>query len=326
MLGLAAQPSQKTWKRLPVHSFCFLRVERLSDVKVKTLPISSNLFQRALMQSLTGRDGWPSLTDETRTTWPPQFTSCWPSMNSHNRKKLTEARYIDALKGVLPVYCEEELCACESPDYLLRRGGRMLGIEITELCVPSSRMPKRQIESIEGAITSMAHRIAVQRKLPPITVSLFFNVHGRMRKPEQKRVAEGVVSAVAELIPPPGGSTRLEFPFSSKSQPREVDLILVSNHERYYKHVWRPIKASWVLQDCVELFQASIIDKSRKYASYRSKCDECWLVLGAEGTKPSSAIRPNEASLAHTYRSAFDRVFFVRLENQQVISLNSTIL
>jgi hypothetical protein len=244
-------------------------------------------------------------------------------MNSHDQKKLTEARYIDALKGVLPAHCEGELYACESPDYLLCKGGRTLGIEVTELCVPSSQMAKRQREGIEGAITRMAHKIAVQRKLPPITVSLFFNIQKPMRKPEQMTIAEDVVSAVVELIPPPGGSTRLEFPFSSKSQPREVDLILVFRHERYYRHVWRPIEASWVLQDCAVLFQASITEKSGKYASYRSKCDECWLVLGVEGTKPSSAVRPNEASIAATYRSAFDRTFFVRLENQQVIPLNT---
>jgi len=236
-------------------------------------------------------------------------------MISHDRKKLTEARYIDVLKGILPAHCDGELYECESPDYLLCNGGRTLGIEVTELCVPSSRMPKRHIESIESAITGMAHRIAVQRKLPPTTVSLFFNIQKPMRNSEQMTVAEGVVSAVAELIPPPGGSTRLEFPFSSKNQPPEVDLILVSRYERYYRQVWRPIKASWVVQDCVKLFQASITDKSEKYASYRSKCDECWLVLGAEGTKPSSAIRPNEASRTHIYQSAFDRIFFVRLEN-----------
>jgi hypothetical protein len=242
-------------------------------------------------------------------------------MNSTHRKKVLEGQYLDALRSALPELASAQLCASESPDYLLSTDGNTIGIEVTELCVPSSQMPKRQLESIEGAITLLAQKIAVERMMPAVTVSLFFNIKAPMPKSHQITIAEAVVSAIQDLMPPAASSVRLEYPFSSKSQPREVDLILVSRHERYYKHVWRPINASWVLQDSVELFQATITKKSRKYASYRKKCDECWLLMGAEGTKQSSAIRPNQLSLEASYSSPFEKVFFVRLENRQVAQL-----
>ncbi|MEQ1935222.1 MAG: hypothetical protein ABL962_15285, partial [Fimbriimonadaceae bacterium] len=212
-------------------------------------------------------------------------------------------------------------CASESPDFLLSMNGKTVGIEVTEVCVPSSQIPKRQLESIENAIALSARNCAVDQAMPAVTVSLFFNIQTPMPKSRQSTIAKVVVSAVQDLMPPPGGSARIEYPSSSTSQPQEVDLILVDRHEPYHKHVWRPIKASWVLQDACELFQDSITKKSKKYSDYRKKCDECWLLIGAEGTKPSSAIRPNQSSLVATYGAPFERVFFVRLENQQVVEL-----
>jgi hypothetical protein len=65
-----------------------------------------------------------------------------------------------------------------------------------------------------------------------------------------------------------------------------------------------------VLSDCTDLLQRTIDAKAGKYKTYRKHCSECWLVLVADSSKPSATIHPDERSLAHEYRSPFERTYF----------------
>lgn len=200
----------------------------------------------------------------------------------------------------------------ESPDFLFTHKNRIIGIEVTELSVPTEGRPHRELEGMEDFITRRAKRLALDRGLPPISVWLFFNLSGAPPRKRWEIIAESVVDTVQHNLPAVGKRIELTYSLTKKHQPREVDLIHISRNEHAYRHIWHPVRASWVMKKTQDLFQKCIDQKNNKYEKYREKCDECWLIMGAEGTRQSSAIRPDEPTLESSYSSKFERVFFIR--------------
>jgi hypothetical protein len=76
-----------------------------------------------------------------------------------------------------------------------------------------------------------------------------------------------------------------------------------------------------VLEDTRELFQNDIREKARLLPRYLERCDRCWLVLAADAARPSSFIEPNQASLAHTYESPFERTYFLDCSQGRPVQL-----
>ncbi len=238
-------------------------------------------------------------------------------MTRHHVRKHREVAFVDLLRTSTRELSGAQLRESEAPDFLLDSANRTIGVEVTELNVSSGRQRSRERESLEDSVAIEASRVAQARGLPLLSVFLFFNNQLTYRKSDRTRIAHGLVDTVERNIPEIGGHRRVDRESNNTPQPREVDLIIIYRDSNAPRGRWQSTKASWVQQDCVATFQEALSAKTGKYINYRTKCDECWLILGAEGTRQSSAIRPNPASLQHEYESTFDKVFFVRLVDRQ---------
>ena len=69
--------------------------------------------------------------------------------------------------------------------------------------------------------------------------------------------------------------------------------------------------------------EAGALDKNRRHATYRHRCDECWLLIAANGGKPSGLFEPSEETKRHIYRSSFAKTLFMEIFDQELIELNT---
>jgi len=178
------------------------------------------------------------------------------------------------------------------------------------------------MESMEDLITSHARELVVQRSLPFLSVWIFFNIQESMKTDRLRAIAQAVADTVEWSIPKVGQRVELEYPSACKVHPREVDQIHIARHEQAQRQWWQTVRSSRVMRRAAPLFQEAIAQKDKKYSSYRKQCNEYWLLLGAEGTSQSSAIRPEEDVLSQTYFSRFERAFFLRLADSRCHELH----
>lgn len=237
-------------------------------------------------------------------------------MDADPRKKEDEHRLVAFLLHRLVQPPVPTPTPHERPDWIVRIGGKIVGIEVTRINVQSDGVPFRQMEGIERLISERAMQIAIERGVPPAFVRLFFTRTSIPRKTDVERIASGVASAVAECMPENGATATLEYPHASAHQPIEVDEILISRYMPEIHHDWSETSAHKIESDVRAPIQIAIDSKRRLYDAYRDACDECWLLVGAEGDRQSSAIRPDEVSRTHRYAAAFDRTFLVHLVYQ----------
>jgi hypothetical protein len=225
-------------------------------------------------------------------------------------KKQKERTYLDSFRYFCPDLQSGEIFDDESPDFVIKIDQRRLGIEITEIFVHAgrNRNARQAIAAARDRITATARDIAIELGTPPACVTLFFNSTRPLLRKGESRIAEAVARVVHDNMPPEGDNTELECRYGSV-QPIEVDLILVNRAHPVSEHRWSWTEMSRVERNAVPYVENAICRKINVYRSCSGKCDECWLLIVAPSPNASGGIRPDEASLAHTYRSPFDRTY-----------------
>src|ERR1700682_3161765 len=120
------------------------------------------------------------------------------------------------------------------------------------------------------------------------------------------KIASAVVQVVADNMPADGNSLQLE---GKKSQPSEVDLILVNRWhcEKPGRWVWLESRATE--KDVIGLIQEAINAKALKLSAYMKSCKECWLLLVADSFRASGKLGFDESCQLHTFNSPFARTY-----------------
>ena len=213
----------------------------------------------------------------------------------------------------MPDFPVGEVLHEDAPDFRIRTEGRVLGVEHRLLFKPR-RDASVSIQAMEGdadEIAAIAQEQAELRGLPPVHVSLFFELSGHLKKKERLELGRALARFVSRYIPEKNGRLELEYFDRREGHPPEVDLIHITRNEHLDHHHWHRVQAGWVMQDVRVHLQEAIDEKACKLASYRESCEECWLLIVANGDRPSSAIQPDDPSLAHRYNSPFERTYFM---------------
>lgn len=208
---------------------------------------------------------------------------------------------------------EGEVLHDDKPDFLILSDST-IGVEHSEVFLDRPiEHPRQAQESQNRHIVEIARDHAELRGMPPVDVDLFFRDHASMARPQRIELGRRIARVCWENLPPMGESATLEHTFRNPFKlPDEMRYVSIARHPSMTRHCWHESSASMVLEETTELFQTEIQRKQSQVASYRRRCEECWLLLVAHGGDPSSFIEPNETSLVHRYRSSFDRLFFLR--------------
>ena len=178
----------------------------------------------------------------------------------------------------------------------------------------------RPLEGREEKTISMALKIVEKRGLPPIHVRVGFT----RAEPISHKQVFPLASALADCVESqyhPTQNVSHEVPTQSPLLPY-IDLVCISSSSAQRGHNWRDLRANRVRDLANHAIQSALDSKAAKLRTYKSKCAESRLVLGAEGSYSSSAFRTGGRAMRAKYRSSFDRAFYVNLTGIEVKELS----
>ena len=240
--------------------------------------------------------------------------------------KRLESEHVELFRSLSGQLLPGEIRESESPDFLIVGAESTLGLEHTRVFRPGNdaNAPIRALDSNAVDIVAAAERKARAVGLPPLRVRMSFAQSMPLRSAERNAIAEAAVETIAANLPSTGETVELEYRGRlSAPHPREIDQIVVSRQAGRTVHSWRRGDAAQVALDARAEFQSASESKSKLHEQYLAKCDRCWLLLVSEFMRPSQAIAPNEATLAHYYESEFERVYFLDCTERQVNRLRT---
>ena len=84
---------------------------------------------------------------------------------------------------------------------------------------------------------------------------------------------------------------------------------------------WTAPSAGFYREHFVEKLRQVISEKDSKLSGYSQDCKEQWLLVVAENSNPSTFYDPSEATVNHSYKSAFDKVFVMELFKVKLFEL-----
>jgi hypothetical protein len=245
---------------------------------------------------------------------------------TRDAQKQEELNLVDLMRRLHGGKPEGMLEAVGEPDICVVSPHRRIGVEVTELHrQPRSGEPPRQLlESERSKLVAQASALARSAQLPPLDVAVHFTDGVGVGKRDRDLAARSLLALVSENIPAVGESVTIEMWRRPSNALTGVRLVRVFRHAALTKHHWAVPQAGWVQSDFVQELQQAIDDKNRLHASYRRRCDECWLLVTASGGRPSGLFEPSHETRGHVYRSAFAKTFFLEVFGQMLIELNTT--
>jgi hypothetical protein len=243
-------------------------------------------------------------------------------MRSEDRKKQHERflleRFLEAAK--LQAEVTE---AREAPDFIIRFEGRSIGVEITELFISHDtgrNLPQVQ-EALSSRIVSHAQQLYQASGARPAHVTVCFGPGCDLRSLNRDHTAAKLASFVQGLQLPEW--QRVDW------RPEELDGHLLD--EISFVHAlgvpksktahWGVARAGWAAPLSAGALQSRIDEKTTRLLKYRNTVSENWLVVVADGTKPSQLFDAKAEFDSRTISSPFSRSFFYGHPDRAVIEL-----
>jgi len=240
-------------------------------------------------------------------------------------KKDRELRILKVFRGLCDDFPGGKIIPDETPDFIIY-GDRKLGIEIRRVFLHDGkkRTSLQGVEAARDRIVAEAVKLASGTDLPFSTVAFFPNWTVEIRREREPSIAQCLVKAVRDGMPPVGESTTLCYRIGGP-QPIQFDEISVHRGYLATKYDWQWHEAASVEEKAIELLNKAIGEKAVLMDRILKKCDACWLLIVADPFRASGKIRPNMQSLSHTYRSPFDRTYFLGLGGPVALSRLQTV-
>lgn len=235
-------------------------------------------------------------------------------------KKVCELRYVEALKRSLPDFPTGDLEASETPDFLVRSGGRTTGIEVTVFHLPStgSERPHQEQQALKDRIVERAWTAHVEAKRAALYVSVFFR-SVPLNRSEVDRIAGAVEAAVSNVADNVRHEGETVVPWSLL--PPEVAHISIHRSVDGHDQLWHADHGGWVAQVSSSQVETVVQRKARTALRAREKCDQLWLlIVNDQFSRAAQAELSAEASDA-TYRHPFDRLLWLVPHRQSVVVL-----
>jgi hypothetical protein len=202
----------------------------------------------------------------------------------------------------------------DAPDFWVHTPTYVLGIEHCQVLISDAgKSPLRAIESQTDEIISIAQEYAELRGMPAVQVTFLFGHYSPLKKKQRLDLARAIARSIHDAVVQMGHVQ----PFTHRviNRPAIPDPLISARIlilKEGSRHFWRCNRSGWAVEDCRELFQKSIDEKSKRFAAYMDNCQECWLLMVAD-IKPSSFIHPNPETIGHVFISPFSRTYFMDL-------------
>jgi hypothetical protein len=199
----------------------------------------------------------------------------------------------------------------ENPDFLIKHDSGVLGIEHTQLFkITKHPNAPQALESFRKQIVDIAQKCC-EKDIPPLMVRVWFCfnlVVPKNRTSEIKRIAQLLVEVVKK------------WHYENPSKPWEILELPEIPTFFHSVSIARSPYPYWVVNEAalqqnfsnfsIERIQSRIDEKNLLYEKYRTKCDECWLLIIGNIFKDSQSFEIPDR-IDHRFDSKFERVFYM---------------
>jgi hypothetical protein len=186
-----------------------------------------------------------------------------------NRKKQIEIQYLAEAHRASSVFPIGELVPSEIPDFLLRTDGRIIGIEVTELCREQQRAEGGKLSRVSDKAREIYERLATAN---PIDVSAAF-------APNTENVRFGeLTKGLAAFAHANRSANGTSFDWNDFDLPGGYCYIAI-DPARESIGQWRTSKAFGSTLVTKEPLERCIADKNLRLPDYRLAAGEVWLLI-----------------------------------------------
>lgn len=241
-------------------------------------------------------------------------------MTSEHLKKKAERFFLERFVEAsgLAVEIEDER---EEPDFLVRFGGRIVGVEVTRVYISDegNRLPQAQ-ESISDRIVSRARRMYESIGGWPAHVSVCFASRQDLQRINRDDTAEELAGVVKSMGL--GEWKRVDWrPEDLGSLSRVVAFVQALGVPAPEMAHWTVARAGWAAPLTIEHLQSRIRDKAARLPEYQRNVRENWLLVYADGMKPSQLFEVREGFDSSKVVSPFDRTYFYCHPERAIVEL-----
>jgi len=186
-----------------------------------------------------------------------------------SRKKRIESQYTEEARRASPLIPPGELVPQESPDFLLHADGRIVGIEVTELCRGQQRAEGGKLSNVADRARDLYSRFA---DASPIDVSAAF-------APDTENVGlHQLTKGLANFVHAKRPNHGCSFDWNDCDLPEGYCYVAIHPARQPIGH-WRTIKCFHKTLALREFIESCIVEKNRRLPDYRRKAGEVWLLI-----------------------------------------------
>jgi len=237
--------------------------------------------------------------------------------------KRTEKAYLELARTLYPAFPSGTFLESEAPDFVVASPSGPLGFEVTQLFQPPSatEFNPKQVESFRESVIRRAREIYAASGNPAVEVVAYFS-----DRPMARRRTEQLAQSFAEFVCAnrPKDGRVLAFRESDRMSTLPAGFGSVSIAPSLSEHC-RPWFAGGVGQTMpltYDLLAQAISAKNSKFANYRSRASEVWLLVVADLFPSSTSFSvPADIETWH-FDHEFDQVLLLSREESKVWALS----
>jgi hypothetical protein len=224
-------------------------------------------------------------------------------------KKDEERRFVEILAKELDAFSSGKLIDSESPDFLVATSEGVIGIEVTKIHHANER---RQQESECRSLVDAACRLYESESTIPLEVKVHFGGSTQFNKRNRGKFARILANLVLTNIPRPDSWISLQNNWGNPSFfPYEIAGLSIIRLSAFRRNFWSVPSAGFFQENFAPKIEAIIATKEHAISTYRTDCIGRWLLIVAGGNSASTFFDSSTKTLQHSYRSSFDRIFFL---------------
>lgn len=235
-------------------------------------------------------------------------------MKSLLTKKEIERLQLQRFRELFNGFPEGEIEETEEPDFIVYSEVGNIGIEVTDLYweVPEGEKPRQAEESIKYRIAGRARDLHEELELPPVHVSIHFSNNHTFQKNIVEQLATRISKLVEQNLPEMNSKYEEGYEWVNRDYfPEEINRIAVYRFPEIKRAFFSAPDAGFIPDLSPRDIVRVLDNKNKKYAFYRKRCNELWLVVNINGSQLSSTFDIPEEAITERYRTPFERVFLL---------------
>ncbi len=232
-------------------------------------------------------------------------------------------------KEKTPFFPKGEIELSEKPDFLIRSGNDLIGIEHTEIFCPgpSHGGSIQAQESLQQRIIEHAKELYLEESPQNLQVRVIFQPGNKIDKKEIANIAQSLFELIKQSVPACEKSVILEPTFETwEVFPKGIASVHVHHNLTGANSLWDFVSMGFVSTITENDLQIIISKKGVKLRKYKENYSEIWLLITAADIRIASAVELSSQAATHCYETNFDRVFVFWCFSGSFIELNKASL